>query len=199
MLYPSQAFLDPGSKGNALQHFVLISTTVINSVIAFVEVIVMSSVQKQKVLDLSCPRNTCLRVPGPRHAGGWCGRYLPVIRLWTAFGRIMTSEQIYKYYDPDLCRLERRCYHRYRHLVSDSQCAICSKRIARIAEQIVLEGAVRWVIMLSAGGHPCGLPPMVLVFASGLTIAIDSESLTSLQVHSKSCRGVLDSRFFGPL
>ena len=53
VLHPLDHSIDHGSKGETLYRFLLISTTTLNSVIAFMEVIFLNSVRKQKVLILS--------------------------------------------------------------------------------------------------------------------------------------------------
>lgn len=86
VVYPSEPVLDQGSKGERLHHFVLISITVLNSVIAFLEVMVLSSVRKQK--DLAT------------QIAGVIAIYL-LYGIWTVFGHSVTGEYVYKYFDPD--------------------------------------------------------------------------------------------------
>lgn len=56
VLHRSDRIIDQGSKGEGLYRFLLISTTTLNSVIAFVEVMLLNCVRKQKVLTLSLRR-----------------------------------------------------------------------------------------------------------------------------------------------
>ena len=51
VLHPSESIFDHARKGGNFDHFVLISTTVLNSSIAFVEVMVLSSGRMQKVFS----------------------------------------------------------------------------------------------------------------------------------------------------
>ena len=53
VLYRFDPVIDQGGKGEALYRFLLISTTTLNSVIAFAEVMFLNRVRKQKVLTLS--------------------------------------------------------------------------------------------------------------------------------------------------
>lgn len=80
LLHPSESIFDHGGKGGKFDNFVLISTTVLNSAIAFVEVMVLSSVRKQKVFSLPCVRNICLKSIGPGYPSSWCHRYLLLLR-----------------------------------------------------------------------------------------------------------------------
>ena len=86
VLYPPDPVIDYKGKAEALHHFVLISITVVNSMIAIMEIMVLSSVRKQKVLSLSRGKIVCLKVLGFGYPGRWSHRYLPLIRdvdgLW---------------------------------------------------------------------------------------------------------------------
>ena len=65
VLHPSESIFDHARKGENFENFVLISTTVLNSTIAFVEVMVLSSPRKQKVFSLLYVRNNGLISLGP--------------------------------------------------------------------------------------------------------------------------------------
>ena len=80
VLHPSESIFDHARKGGNFDNFVLISTTVLNSAIAFVEVMVLSSVRMQKVFSLLCVRNNCLKLLGPCYPSSWCNRYLLLLR-----------------------------------------------------------------------------------------------------------------------
>ena len=86
VLYPSDPMLVQGGEDEPLHNFILISTTVLNSVIAFVEVMILSSVREQKVFKCSLERNDSLRSLGYGLSGGLPHRYVPLVRdvdsLW---------------------------------------------------------------------------------------------------------------------
>lgn len=86
VLHPSESIFDHARKGDNFENFVLISTTVLNSVIAFVDVMVLSSVRKQK--DLAT------------QAAGVIAMYF-LYGMWTVIGRFITGEYVSKYFDPD--------------------------------------------------------------------------------------------------
>lgn len=86
LLFPSAPVPEHGSKRQALYYFVLINVTVINSVTALVEIMVLSSVRKQK--DIA----TVIAV--------LIATYL-LYAMWTVFGRFITGEYVSKYFDPD--------------------------------------------------------------------------------------------------
>ena len=56
VLHRFDHMIDQGSMGDALYRFLFISTTMLNSVIAFVEVMFLNSVRKQKVFTFSLRR-----------------------------------------------------------------------------------------------------------------------------------------------
>lgn len=62
VLYPSVPVSDYGGNDQTLYYFLLINITVLNSVIALLEIMILSSVRKPKVLSLLRQRNTCLKV-----------------------------------------------------------------------------------------------------------------------------------------
>lgn len=86
VLYPSDPVVDSGGKGRTLHRFVLISITVLNSGIALVEITVLSSIRKQKGLTAQ--------------VAGIIAIYL-LYAMWTVFGRFVTGEYVYKFFDPD--------------------------------------------------------------------------------------------------
>ncbi|KAM0800432.1 hypothetical protein BDR22DRAFT_247878 [Usnea florida] len=86
VLHPSRSIFDHARKGGNFNHFVLISTTVLNSVIAFVEVMVLSSGRMQKDLATQVAGVTAI--------------YL-FYGIWTVIGRFITGEYVSKYFDPD--------------------------------------------------------------------------------------------------
>lgn len=86
VLYPSDPVVDSGGKGRTLHRFVLISITVLNSGIALVEITVLSSIRKQKGLTAQ--------------VAGVIAIYL-LYAMWTVFGRFITGEYVYKFFDPD--------------------------------------------------------------------------------------------------
>ena len=53
VLHRNDHVIDQASKSEGLYRFLLISTTTLNSVIAFVEVMFLNSIRKQKVHTLS--------------------------------------------------------------------------------------------------------------------------------------------------
>ena len=86
VLHRFDHMIDQGSKGDALYRFLLISTTMLNSLIAFVEVMFLNSVRKQKVLTLSLRELTLLMLLGSGHPRRQSHCCLPPIRhvdsLW---------------------------------------------------------------------------------------------------------------------
>ena len=89
--------------------------------------------QKAEGICLYTRRSNFLMLSGTGHERCQCRRYLPLIRhvdsLWL-FHHRRVCVQIS---GPRLCRLERRCYHRYCHLITGSHNLFCSKRAACIA------------------------------------------------------------------
>ena len=57
VLHSSNSVVDQVGDGEALHHLVIVSITTLNSVIAFVEVMILSSVGKQKVQSPPFERN----------------------------------------------------------------------------------------------------------------------------------------------
>ena len=86
VLHHSDPVLGSGAKCEALQRFTLISITTLNSAIALVEVMVLSSVRVQQVSSLSLGTYKFLKFLGSGHRGRWCHLYVFPIRdmdsLW---------------------------------------------------------------------------------------------------------------------
>lgn len=86
VLYPSVPVSDYGGNDQTLYYFLLINITVLNSVIALLEIMILSSVRKPK--DLAIEVIAIIAI------------YL-LYAIWAVFGRFITGEYVYKYFDPD--------------------------------------------------------------------------------------------------
>lgn len=95
VLQPLNTDLGRGGKGEVLHYFVLISITMLNSVIAFVEVMALSDMRKQKVLILSARRNS-LNFLGSGHPSRRRHRHLLLIchmdSLWPLLHRRVCAQ-----------------------------------------------------------------------------------------------------------
>lgn len=86
----------------ALKAFVLININAINTVIALVEILVLSSVRRQKVLYLALQSRLRLQISQRlnAHIAGLLG-FCIVYFLLTGLGRLVTGKYVYKYLDPN--------------------------------------------------------------------------------------------------
>ena len=91
VLYHLDPVLGQWGKGDALHRLVLMSTTIFNSAIAFVDILVLSSVPNQKVYTLPFGRSNCLKHLGSVHSDHQRHRHLSLIRdldsLWLSYDR----------------------------------------------------------------------------------------------------------------
>lgn len=100
-LFPTSFQSDPATWPRLLQYFVMANFYIVNSIIAIVEVMLLSSVQVQKVAkSLPCRlcADVCLKPLGThvRSVIMLCILYT----MWVVLGRFLTGQYVCRYFDP---------------------------------------------------------------------------------------------------